>query len=201
MSKPPVLIKAPQKRAQHGMSAVFLESAATWHASGEHVYVKRQDDYWCRPPWRLFRRTPTLRRELRGLSACRRLGVPVPEVVHYHEAGLKAELVLMEVRDALPLDEALTAPAADRPAIVDRVACTVARLHRGGWSHGALYPSHVLVGTAPDYPVTLIDLEKARHTRLRRRNDLERFWRHTAMLTAEERIAFERRYLEVLHGG
>lgn len=175
-SRPP--IKPPQSRAGKGSSAVYLEAAADWGAGPGRVYVKRQDAYYCRPVWRLFRKTPMLRRELRGLRACRRLGIEVPEVISYQEDDTRSVLVLAEVHDALPLQTALAGAGSERMRIVGNVARAIGRLHRGGWSHGALYPDHLLVGPGPEHTVTVIDLEKARHSPLRRRSDLERFWRH-----------------------
>lgn len=188
-------VKAPQSRDGKGISAVYVEPGRDWGSEAERVYVKRQNAYFCRPVWRLFRKTPTLRRELRGLTACRRLGVAVPDVVTYREAGSTAELVLAEVLGAEPLNQALLRPGADRDAIVASVADAIGRLHRAGWTHGALYADHILVMNEPPHRVVLIDLEKARHSRLRRRTDLDRFRRHNAAhLSPAEADAFERRY-------
>lgn len=186
-------VKPAQRRGQ-GISEVFIDSAARWTAGAGRVYIKRQQDYWCRPLWRCLRRTPTLRRELRGLQACVRLGIRVPQVVRYREQGGGAELVLAEVPDALPLDAALAEPGADRTAILDNVASVIGRLHAGGWAHGALYPEHILIGRGPDPAVVLIDLEKARHSPLRRRNDIARLFRYLDAISADERTAFIAQY-------
>lgn len=188
----PRLVKAPQSRRGRGNSVVHLESGQDWGLGGSRVYVKRQEGYWCRPIWRLFRKTPTLRRELRGLRACKRLGVEVPEVVHYEDDGTRATLVLAEVEDALPLHQALAQPHADRAAILRSVAGAVARLHEGGWSHGALYGAHILVRAGAPPQVVLIDLEKARFSPFSRRRDLDRLVRRSRFLDAEDaRTLFE----------
>lgn len=195
----PSPVKPPQTRDGKGVSAVFLEPAGDWGAPGERVYVKRQTAYWCRPLWRAFRRTPTLRRELRALDACRKLGIPVPRVVSYREEGPTAELVVEEVADAAALDQALARPGADRIAILRNVADVIGRLHRAGWSHGALYADHILVGPPPDYAVVLIDLEKARRSRMRRVDDLERFHRrNAAVLRQADLEIFDARYRDVV---
>lgn len=200
--EPPRPVKPAQSRDGKGTSAVFLEPASDWGAGDGQVYVKRQTAYWCRPAWRGFRRTPTLRRELRGLTACRRLGVAVPDVVVYRQEGPHAVLVLEEVTHALPLDRALAAPGADRADIVGNVAGTIGRLHRGGWTHGALYPDHILVRPGPGHEVVLIDLEKARRSRLRRASDLDRFWRHNAAhLSPPEAALFRQGYRSTLGRG
>ncbi len=196
---PPAPVKPPQSRGGKGVSAVYLEPAARWGSGTGRVYVKRQEGYFCRPAWRAFRRTPTLRRELRGLIACGRLEVPVPAVVAYREDGLRAELVLQEVPGALPLDQALDRHGRDRAAILDDLATVIARLHRGGWTHGALYPDHILVRDRV-LDVVLIDLEKARRSRLRRRSDLDRFWRHNGQLMSDrETVHFRRHYRDALN--
>jgi tRNA A-37 threonylcarbamoyl transferase component Bud32 len=193
-SDTPRLVKPPQSRHGHGSSAVFIEPAVNWGVGGRDVYVKRQDGYCCRPIWRLFRRTPTLRRELRGLAACQRMGIAVPGVVRYHEVGESACLILTEVHDALPLDQALALPGADRAAIVRSVAMVIGSLHARGWCHGALYPSHILVRANPAPEVVLIDLEKAHFSPLRRRRDLNRLWRHFGALSAAEARTFNVAY-------
>lgn len=195
------LVKAPQTRDGHGVSAVYVEPAGDWDAPGEQVYVKRQRHYYCRPAWRLFRRTPTLRRELRGLDACRKLGIGVPVVVSYRESGPDAELVLEEVRGTRPLAQALEQFDADRNTILGNLAEVIGRLHRAGWAHGALYSDHVLIGPPPEHAVALIDLEKARRSRRRRRSDLERLIRHVGdQLSNEELTTFLTRYRRALAG-
>ena len=77
---------------------MYLEPGDRWGRPAAQVYAKRQRAYYCRPVWRLFRRTPTLRRELRALRACCALGIPVPDVVAYHESGPEAELVIEAVQ-------------------------------------------------------------------------------------------------------
>jgi tRNA A-37 threonylcarbamoyl transferase component Bud32 len=195
------LVKPPQSRDGHGVSAVYLEPGDRWGRPDVRVYAKRQHAYHCRPVWRLFRRTPTLRRELRALRACRALGIPVPEIIAYRESGPEAELVVAEVRDGRALHAALADHPASRERILDLAADVIAHLHRAGWTHGALYPQHVLVGPAPECRVTLIDLEKARRSRLKRRRDLDRLLRYlTPHLVEGEADRLLERYLETFSG-
>lgn len=197
----PRLVKPAQSRHGTGMSAVYVEPAARWQAGPGDVYVKRQRDYFCHPVWRGFRRTPTLRRELRGLRAWHRLGINVPEVVSYAEQRGSAELVLRAVAEAQPLHRALTEPGADREVIIHNLAATLGRLHRAGWVHGALYPQHLLVGPPPAHEIVLIDLEKSRRSRRRRQEDLERFWRYGGhLLSVAEIDAFNETYTCALRG-
>lgn len=187
-----------RKRRGPGASQVHLQFGEDWGIATGRVYVKRQHAYTCRPIWRMFLKTPTLRRELRALTGCRRLGIRVPRVVTYQEEGDYAQLVLEDIRGARPFDRSLNEPGADRVAIVANVAAVIGSLHGAGWSHGALYPDHILVGPGPDYEVTLIDLEKARQSRFNRRVDLNRFWRYHTMLDSREIHVFKIHYRAML---
>jgi tRNA A-37 threonylcarbamoyl transferase component Bud32 len=114
-------------------------------------------------------------------------------VVRYQQRGLSAELALAEVRDAVPLEQAMARPDADRQGIVIRLAKFIGRLHRAGWTHGALASEHILV-CPDDGTITFIDLEKAKRSRRRRGRDLERLWRHSPFFKPEERALFEAEY-------
>lgn len=186
------LVKLPQHR-RGGTSAVYLEPGGPWGLEEQRVYVKRQSNYYCRPPWRCFLATPTLRREVRALRAWRRLGIPVPVLVSYRQEGLNAELALAEVVGALPLAEAFADPCADRLRIIVNLATHLGRLHRAGWTHGSLRSEHILV-LPSDSTVVFLDLEKARRSRRLRERDLARFWRSADFLRSEERVTFQSWY-------
>lgn len=191
------LIKPPQSRRSGGVSSVHLEPGERWGLDGQRVYVKRQTDYYCRPPWRVFLATPTLRRELRALQAWRALGIRVPAVVAYRQQGSSAELVVAEVLDAVPLEQAMRRSGSDRQRVVIRLARALGRLHRSGWTHGSLGSPHILVGTE-DCAITFIDLEKAKRSGRLRRRDLDRFWRRTGWFTPAERSLFAAEYRAAL---
>ena len=90
-------------RRGDGTSTVGVADADRWpdlDVTGR-VYVKRQQAFFCRPPWNAFRRTPTLRREVRYIEAARALGVNVPDVALYREGSKdRALLVLREIEGA-----------------------------------------------------------------------------------------------------
>ena len=189
-----MLVKPPQSRRTRGRSSVHIESGSAWGIEECRVYVKRSTDYICRPPWRGFRATPTLLRERRALVAWRKLKIGTPEIVAYRQEGLNAVLVVREVPGTRSLQEALEMPGADRNQIVTNLAGALARLHRAGWAHGALYSPHILVRPEEGYAVIFIDLEKAKRSRRLRRKDLNRFWRHNRYFTALEVALFEAEY-------
>jgi len=125
------------------------------------AYIKEQQHYCCRTLWSLGRLIPTLVREHRALLALHRIGVPVPEILHFEVEGDSARLVLAGMDDALPLDVALRTFPEAAEDILQRLADIIRNMHAHGWNHGALYPTHVLVGPAPAFPISIIDAEKA----------------------------------------
>jgi tRNA A-37 threonylcarbamoyl transferase component Bud32 len=194
----PIAKVKPDQYRGTGVSSIAVESGDRWDLP--RVYVKRQTAYWCRPLWRIGRRTLVLEREVRGLNAFRALGVRVPRVLSFQKSEGQGELVLSEISDSQPLDQAVGKDQAvaenqagtGRREIIGNLARVVGTLHRGGWTHGALYPAHILV--ARDNSIALIDLEKARRSFFRRRGDLDRLFRHADFLGREDVELFEREY-------
>jgi len=190
------LVKPVNVRGE-GHSIVFESSIATWTKGlVPRVIVKQQWEYMYRPVWNLGRSTPTVRNELRALSAFQRLGISVPSVVSYLEDGARAELVTVKIPQAVSMTVAMH----DCPELAERIAISVAlqlrRMHEHAWVHGALYPEHILVnqlrcGTAPQ--VFLIDLEKAKRSN-KTKPDMERFWRYARFPNAEIAYCFEQAY-------
>jgi tRNA A-37 threonylcarbamoyl transferase component Bud32 len=186
-----------QSRRGRGNSTVWLDAAEGWGGKpGSRAYVKQQQDYCCRPAWRAWRRTPLLAREFRALQACRKLGLKVPDVLHFERRGQAATLVLAEVENSLPLDQALASQPQAREQMLVAVGTYLGRLHRAGWYHGALYSHHLLICGGKEHTLCLIDFEKARRSRRRRDEDLQRFWRHNGHLAANDRETITRAYRE-----
>ena len=180
------LVKPAQSRRGKGESVVFKGSGKPWGRDGITVYVKRQSHYQRRAAWRLYRLTPMLRCEKRALEACKVLGVPVPDIVSYKEAGNDVELVLAEIENALPLSNAINTKGVQRELLIQNVGRVFAKLHKGGWVHGSLIDEHILVQMS-DYSVHLIDLEKATFGVVRKKRDLARFFRQATYLSADEK--------------
>ncbi len=189
------ILISSQSRRGRGSSSVWLDTAEPWGGDPEtRAYIKQQNDYCCRPAWRAWRRTPLLLREYRALEACRALGLKVPRVLHFETSGVVASMILEEVCNAEPLDHALQASAHTRALILSQVGEYLGRLHHAGWYHGALYAHHMLIGRAAGHELCLIDFEKARRSRHRQREDLQRFWRHNAYLSTADRQFIEQAY-------
>jgi tRNA A-37 threonylcarbamoyl transferase component Bud32 len=178
----------PNRRGS-GMSTVGIVEAGEWPELGStgRAYVKRQQAFFCRPPWNAFRRTPTLRRELRYVDAARVLGVSVPDIAYYGEApNDRALLVVREIEGVVELGESV-APldTASRHAVFENVGKMLVKLHTARIMHGAIYPKHVLV-EAGSSRVWLIDFEKARRVASRlsaASRDIARLIRHAPFMT------------------
>ncbi len=181
-----ILVKPPQSHRGKGESAVFKGSGKLWGRNAETVYVKRQRNYLRRAAWRLFLLTPLLRCEKRALVACKRLGISVPNIVSYKEEGNQIELVLSEIKDALPLSVAIETMGAQRKVLVQNVGRMFSQLHRGQWVHGSLIDEHILVRKS-DLSVHLIDFEKATFGIVRKQRDLDRFFRQARYLSDVEK--------------
>lgn len=189
---------------------------------GVLLYCKRQCGHLYRSLLHPFGR-PTVLRERDAIRAFERLGVRVPRLVYCGarrdgEAGWQA-LLVTEALDGFIDFECWYASMAGRPdtederaRVLDQIATVLARLHRGGWQHGCLYPKHIFIrlgegqGATPD--IALLDLEKSRRRFAQARaafNDVGKIKRHSViseadwahLLTAYER-AFGHR-VEALH--
>ena len=194
------LLKTPNTRGD-GWSKVALVQSLEWaEYATDQVVVKTQRDYHCRPLWNALRKTPLVRREQRALIRLRALGIAVPLVLEYKVANDEAVLVTSFIENAQALDEALNSAPTQRLATLGSAARLVGQLHRTRWTHGALYPVHILITHAETVPKAhLIDLEKAKYLG-NRTADLARFWRHVDGVSVDERNHFEQVYAGVLAG-
>ncbi len=178
----------PNRRG-NGTSRVGLADTSAWPELGitGRVYVKCQKAFFCRPAWNAFRRTPTLRREVRFIAQAGALGVNVPEVVLYREASDdRALLVLREIDGVVDLENSLLSLGAEeRRDLFENIGKTLAKLHSARLMHGAVYPKHVLVEVG-SRRVWLIDLEKTRRVVFRASaaiRDIARLVRHAPFMT------------------
>ena len=182
-------LEQPNRRGE-GTSLVGVVERGEWSEVGSHrrLYVKRQQAFYCRPMWNAFRRTPTLRREVRFIERARSLGVGAPTVVHYGEGSAgRALLVLEEVVGVVDLQRAVVgASDTDRRTVFENIGKMLAKLHSARIRHGAIYPKHLLVEVAAPHRVWLIDFEKARRVMSPSRaaeRDLDRLLRHAPFMT------------------
>lgn len=204
MYRVPQLVKPPQSRHGKGHSVVYLSSGASWGLENQRVYVKTQIDYYRRPAWRAWRRTPTFMNEYRALTACRKLGLAVPRVVSFRYEGNVAELVVQEVADSVSLDALLSlAHGERRRRVVAHLGYLVGQLHGHGWVHGSLGSPHILVQPQANDRLWLIDLEKARRSRRLIEIDLARFWHRNPCMDAQDKRYFDTSYAQALsdHNG
>ena len=185
------LLDEPNRRAG-GTSSVGVADARSWPEVGVEgrVFVKRQQAFYCRPAWNGFRRTPTLRREVRFISKARALGVNVPDIVCYMEDSDRALLVLHQIDRACELERAVvTLGASERAEVFKNIGKTLTKMHSARILHGAIYPKHVFVEADAPWRIWLIDFEKARHVASRLRaaeRDVARLMRHATFMTSAD---------------
>lgn len=180
-----------RNRRGRGWSEVGIALGPAWpELDGSRGFLKRQQNYVCRPVWNCARATPTARREARFLARAIEAGVAVPAVRFCLETSDGRALLLIDaIEGATNLREVLRGVAgAERGALLGRVGSAFAALHRARIGHGALYDTHVLV--RDDGLPVLIDFEKARRKLTRSWAaiaDLRRFFRRTPALDACDR--------------
>jgi len=195
------LVKPPQSRHGRGRSTVHLAPGAPWGMPDLQLYVKTQEDYNCRPVWRLWQSTPTFLCETSALKACHALGMNVPNLMSFRHEGDIAELVLEEISDAMPLHIFWVHASGERlNDVMFNVGHMVGLMHRAGWVHRALYPGHILIQPNAQDKASIIDFEKARRVISKRSfvSDLARFWRHCRYLKGSNIYSFFDGYGSVL---
>ena len=114
-----------------------------------------------------FPRSPA-KREAENLMALANLGLAVPQVVYFCEAGERSLVVL----EYIPHLRHLRHGQALTPAQTEALAQFAATLHAAGWYHRDLYLNHVL--EMPDGELVVIDLGRARHARRPRQRWFEK---------------------------
>lgn len=140
------------------------------------LYAKRQTGHLYRSLLHPFGR-PTVLRERDALLGARKAGVTVPEIIYCaaerDPQGWRALLVTRALEGFQPIDawyadnnrehygEAL------HEQLLQKVAQSLARLHKARWQHGCIYIKHIFVritgeGQALSPEVALLDLEKCR---------------------------------------
>ncbi|AYF90270.1 MULTISPECIES: lipopolysaccharide kinase InaA family protein [unclassified Pseudomonas] len=188
-------VEEPNRRrgGESGVQRVVLGDGRQW-------YVKRQVEHLYRSLRHPFGR-PTVLREREALLAVERLGVRVPRVVFggVHRCplqGWQGLLVTEALEGFIEFERWYAAQVGEgaKHLVLQQLAATLARLHRGGWQHGCLYAKHVFVrpageGGLPE--VALLDLEKARRRLSSKRaalRDLWQFKRHSSLSEADWQV-------------
>ncbi|MGL4316498.1 MAG: lipopolysaccharide kinase InaA family protein [Pseudomonas sp.] len=167
--------------------------------NGKLLYIKRQVGHLYRD-WRHPFGRPTVLRERDALLGLSRLGVGVPQLVYcaadYSASTGWRALLVSEALDGFQdivswydQDGREQCTAAEHERLLQCIGATLARMHRGRWQHGCLYPKHVFVRVSEAGPeVALLDLEKCRRRLSRQqaaRHDLRQLRRHSSWNDAE----------------
>ncbi|NBF05198.1 InaA protein [Pseudomonas sp. Fl5BN2] len=166
--------------------------------SGRLLYAKRQIGHIYRSWQHPFGR-PTVLRERDAMMGLRLLDVGVPELVFCgsrrdSQNQWQALLVTAALDGFVEVDTWYAAGGRERhgEAFHDRLlqalATTLARMHKGRWQHGCLYAKHVFVrvdgeGEQARVKVALLDFEKCRQRLSSQRaaaHDLKQLRRHSS---------------------
>ncbi|KAF0865078.1 lipopolysaccharide kinase InaA family protein [Pseudomonas sp. LD120] len=166
--------------------------------SGRLLYAKRQTGHIYRS-WRHPLGRPTALREQDAIMGLRLLDVEVPELVFCgsrrdSQSHWQALLVTAALDGFVEIDAWYAAGERERQgeALHDRVlqalAGTLARMHKGRWQHGCLYAKHVFVrvdgeGDTAQVRIALLDFEKCRQRLSSQRaaaHDLKQLRRHSS---------------------
>ncbi|KPA93150.1 MULTISPECIES: lipopolysaccharide kinase InaA family protein [Pseudomonas] len=178
-------------------------------SSGRLLYVKRQVGHIYRSLLHPFGR-PTVLREQAALNNLRMLDVGVPELVFCGarrgpEGQWQALLVTAALDGFIEIEQWYAQGGRERHGevlhdrLLQELAGTLARMHRGRWQHGCLYIKHVFVrvvgeGESASVEVALLDFEKARQRLSRRRaaqHDMKQLRRHSSWNEADwERLNY-----------
>ena len=198
--------EAPNQRrgGWSGVGRICLSDAGR---SDAVLFVKKQENHgrrsW-RHPWS---GEPTFRREFQRLQQLAAANFVAPSVVMYAETcslgQQRAVLVTEALTGFIDLETFLPAlqalPRQVKRQTLAKIASEIRRFHDMGLVHRALYPKHIFVsGQGAASVVALIDLEKARKSLCgwqRAQFDLSALQRHTAALSATDRLYFFKHYL------
>lgn len=167
-------------------------------SSGRLLYAKRQIGHTYRSVLHPFGR-PTVLRELAALQGLRLLDVGVPELVFCGarrdpQNRWQALLVTAALDGFVEIDNWYAAGERERHGeafherLLEALAGTLARMHKGRWQHGCLYAKHIFVrvvgeGEQARPQIALLDFEKCRQRLSSQRaaaHDLKQLRRHSS---------------------
>ncbi len=160
--------------------------------ANEVYFVKRQVNHSFRDPSRLFRKTPTLRREYRNFLRLAQIGIRTPEVVLYADKAGDAMMVTRELTGYVDLVEFLrdNSDSAQRTLTIKALLSITLNLHSHSLHHGCLYGKHIMVNTNDPGEIAMIDLEKLKYSPRKRHiacKDISQLIRQTLGLSPSER--------------
>ncbi|WP_044870314.1 lipopolysaccharide kinase InaA family protein [Pseudomonas sp. LFM046] len=177
---------------------------------GQVLYSKRQINHFHRSLGHPFGQ-PTILHELQAMQALAKLGVRVPKVVYSAARKTETEWQALLITESLDgficLEDWYAQPiSADlRQQMIQQLANTIGRMHRGGWEHGRLYPKNIFVKVTGErektVEVALLGLAKSSHritAHSASKNDFEQFKQHRKPMPDEDWKAFVTAYRDVM---
>jgi len=177
---------------------------------GTLVFIKRQENHFCRDRRSFFRPISTFRREFQNILTFQKLGIPTLEPVYFGERILRGNVQAILVTKALDSFQSLESPEYQslskleplcRVNLVSAIAEAIRRMHDNKIQHNCLYAKHVFMKINQDksVDVRLIDLEKAKRSFFRRAamlRDLGTLHRHTKGWRSSDRLRFLLAYMQ-----
>lgn len=166
------------------------------------LYCKRQTGHVYRSLLYPLGR-PTILREQHAYRAFSRIGIETPTIVYcatrQQQGHWQALLVTEVLRGFVSLEQWYAGHDGATPGetVLQRLAVTLARLHRARWQHGCCYPKHIFVRTKPRVEIALLDLEKSRHrwhVESASRHDLHQLERHRGAMPESDLLRLHEVY-------
>jgi tRNA A-37 threonylcarbamoyl transferase component Bud32 len=164
-------------------------------------FLKRQQEHTTRTWRHPIKGILTFEREAENILACQKAGVPAVELVLFEQKVVDGKRCA--VLETVALDNFTELKhitnGQQRRTVIRACADTVRRLHAANLQHNCLYPKHIfvrLVGNKAE--AKLIDLEKTKHVRHRRKaalRDLDSLNRHTEDWSKTDKLRFLLDYL------
>lgn len=181
-----------------GVSRLQLQQA---DGTSVAVFLKRQQEHSTRTWHHPIKGILTFAREMQNILAYRAAAIPSLEPVFFAEqmvAGKRcAVLVTVALEGFAPLEH--VPQRKQRGVLITACADTIRRLHAAQLQHNCLYPKHVFVRISGELAeARLIDLEKTKHVRTRRKamlRDLDSFNRHAYGWSRTDKLRFLQEYL------
>ncbi len=175
---------------------------------GEEIvlFVKKQQNHGRHTLKHPIQGEPTFRREFDNLQFLDKHQFKAPHVVYYGEDNApneqRAMLVTLALTQYQAFDEWVKSGYiqqidSEKTDFLQTLARNIRRFHALGMVHRALYPKHIFINITQPSQIAVIDLEKARLTKMgwyRTYFDLAALFRHATWWNKEDQLIFFKAY-------
>ena len=196
--------EAPNKK-KHGWSGVVTTHLPAYGT----VFIKRQANYFKNCLRHPIRGELSLQKEYRNILRLKNYGMPTLNVCYFDTAYLDKKwcgiLITTALNQYLNLNEWIQIYPKEWPQLQATLIKQLATLHQHHWSHGALYPKHILVKkifSEQTIDLRLIDLENMHHLSSKlwcAFKDLNKLNRYSEGISIKKRLKFLKAYLKEIN--